>query len=349
MRVHIWKDPKVWIGILISALFIWLALRSVPLSQIENALRKADYGVILPAVLLNFTMLWIRSLRWGVLLTSVKRVPSSSLFRATTIGYMANYLLPIRVGELVRAYLVGTREGISRSAAFATVVLERLVDIFSILIVFLAITYFLELPQGSENLQSMLRMSALILFAIGVAIAGLLWMVRARTQWFTILLDKSVGKLVGSASRHLTRRVISFAEGLSLIKGARNIFKVVIYTALIWTVTAGAIMVVAEGFHFGLPGEVSWLVLVALAFGVSVPAGPGFVGTFHYAAIVCLLLYGIPRPDALSYAIVLHAVMVIPVLLLGLLLLWGEGLSLSRLLELEKDNNGNAEKELIES
>lgn len=115
------------------------------------------------------------------------------------------------------------------------------------------------------------------------------------------------------------------------MRQVRDVLEISVYTALLWITTAAGVILIAEGFQLGLPWEAAWLILVALAFGVSVPSAPGFVGTFHYSAMVCLLLYGVPRPEALSYAILLHATNILPVLFLGLTLLWGEGLTLGGL------------------
>ncbi len=340
MRRGVLRDPRLWIGLVSSALFVYLALRGVEPARITQALGEADYRYVPPASLLCYGVLWFRSLRWKILLRGVKEVPTRSLFRATTIGFMANYLLPARLGELVRAYVVGTREGVSGSAVFATVVVERILDVFSILLVFLGVSLLVKVPQGDPELEAALRAGGAILFGAALAVVGLLWAVRKRTAWLTSALSRTLGRAWPRASESLSRLLESFAQGISPFQRGRDLVGIGVYTTLLWLLSAAVVLLIAEGFRLGLPWEAAWLILVALAFGVSIPSAPGFVGTFHYAAVLCLLLYGIPRSEALSFAIVLHATNVIPILLLGLILLWGEGLSLGRIARMRKGQGG---------
>ncbi len=331
MSRRVWRDPRLWIGVLLSTFFVWLALRGVEPSQILLALRGADYLVLPPAVALTFVVIWIRSARWKVLLRGLKEVRVASLFKATAIGFTVNYLLPARVGEVVRAYVLGMHEGVSSSAAFATVVVERLLDVFSILLVFVGVMLFVRIPEGDHELVRALQTTAAVMAIVAALGVVFLWVVRRRTQSLKRVLGASLGRISPRAGDALSKLVESFSAGVAPVRRIRDVIEISLYTALLWITTAAGVILIAEGFKLGLPWEAAWLILVALAFGVSVPSAPGFVGTFHYSAMVCLLLYGVPRPEALSYAILLHATNILPVLFLGLTLLWGEGLTLGRL------------------
>lgn len=337
MSLGLLKDRKIWIGVLVSALFVWLALRGVDPPRIGQALSSADYRFLPPAVVLTFVFIWLRSLRWKVLMRGLKVVHTGSLFRATTIGFMTNYVAPARLGELVRAYLVGTMEGVSRSATFATVVVERLLDILSILFVFLGVVLFVQFPEGDVRLKGTLTVAAAIsLIIASVGVMGL-WTVRRRTEWLVAVMERVLGKISPRLGSRLCRLVVSFAQGIAPIQRGRDLLEIGFYTALLWIVTAVGIKLVAEAFHLGLPWEAAWVILVALAFGVSIPSAPGFVGTYHYAVILCSVIYGVPRSEALSYALVLHAANILPVFLLGLIFVWMEGLRLSSLIQLKRD------------
>lgn len=331
MSRRVWKDPKLWIGVLLSTFFVWLALRGVEPSRILLALRGADYRVLPPAVALTFVVIWIRSARWKILLRGLKDVRVASLFRATAIGFTVNYLLPARVGEVVRAYVLGMHEGVSSSAAFATVVVERLLDVFSILLVFVLVMLFVRIPEGDPELVRTLQATAAVMAIVATLGVVFLWVVRRRTRSLQAVIRRSLGRISPRAGDALSRLMESFSMGVAPVRQIRDVIEISVYTALLWITTAAGVILIAEGFKLGLPWEAAWLILVALAFGVSVPSAPGFVGTFHYSAMVCLLLYGVPRPEALSYAILLHATNILPVLFLGLTLLWGEGLTLGGL------------------
>jgi|YNPNPStandDraft_1061719.scaffolds.fasta_scaffold01427_2 uncharacterized protein (TIRG00374 family) len=328
MNRRVWRDPKVWIGVLLSTFFVWLALRGVEFGRIVLALKGVDYRVLPPAVALTLGVIWIRSLRWRILLRGLKDVGVASLFRATAIGFTVNYLLPARVGELVRAYVLGAHEGVSASAAFATVVVERLLDVLSILLVFAGVMLLVRIPEGDIALVRTLKATAAAMAGIAALGVVSLWVVRHRTRSLRSVVGSTVGRISPKAGDALSRLIESFSMGVAPVRRIRDVLEIGLYTALLWIVTAAGVILIAEGFRLGLPWEAAWLILVALAFGVSVPSAPGFIGTFHYSAMVCLLLYGVPRPEALSYAILLHATNILPVLFLGLALLWGEGLTL---------------------
>ena len=180
MKSGLLRDPKIYIGVLVSTLFVWLALKGIDPQQFLRAFREADYRFLPPAVALSVCVVWIRSMRWRVLMRGLKPVRTYSLFKATTIGFTVNYMVPIRLGELVRAYLAGTMEGVNRSAAFATVVVERLLDVFSILLVFVGVLFFVEFPQGSAGLEGAMKSTAMAVLIIGLVGAGCLWAMRRR-------------------------------------------------------------------------------------------------------------------------------------------------------------------------
>lgn len=124
---------KLWLGIGISVLFLFLAFRKVNLHELKKALESANYIYLIPAILLTILSLWIRAFRWQYILQPVREIRVSSLFSATMIGFMANNLLPVRLGEFVRAYTIGEKERISKSSSLATIVVERIFDGITIL------------------------------------------------------------------------------------------------------------------------------------------------------------------------------------------------------------------------
>jgi uncharacterized membrane protein YbhN (UPF0104 family) len=228
-------------------------------------------------------------------------------------------------------------EGVNRSAAFATVVVERLLDVFSILLVFVGVLFFIEFPQGSVGLEGAMKSTAMVVLVIALVGAGCLWAMRRRTDWFVSLVHASLGKISKRFADRLCGLMIPFAEGIAPVRRPGVILGIVLYTGLLWALTVAVIVLLAEAFHLGVPWEASLVIVVALAFGVSLPSAPGFVGTFHYAVFASLLIYGVPRSEALSYAIVLHAASILPVFFLGLVFLWSEGLRLGSLTRLRRE------------
>jgi hypothetical protein len=332
MKTRSWTDPRLWVGLPISGFLFWLAARGIPFGDLIKVMREAQYAWMIPAVLATYGVIWVRAKRWCVLMRGIKRVRPSTAFRATAIGFTVNYVIPVRVGELLRAYLVGQRENMSGSAAFATVVVERLLDIICILMIFILLLIFVPGSQKGSQLFSLLRTAAVISLAILMCTAVVLWIVRRRIAWIGRPVEFFLGRIWPRGAQRLVGILEGFSKGLIPSMTKSDILAIVFYTLALWGLTAGGIRLVANGFGLGLPLEAPLVILVALAFGVSVPSAPGFLGTFHYAAVVALMLYGIPKTEALSYAIALHAASILPVFFLGMGLLWAEGLRMGKIM-----------------
>ncbi|MGQ9858656.1 MAG: lysylphosphatidylglycerol synthase transmembrane domain-containing protein [Thermodesulfobacteriota bacterium] len=338
MRTGGLRDPKLWIGLALSCVFLYLALRGMDAREVVGALDRADYRLLVPAFLLTYLVLWGRARRWGVLLRGVRRVDTWLLFRVTLIGFLANYLLPARAGEVVRALLLGKRGQLSASAAFGTVVVERVMDLLSILSIFSLVSFFAAVPHRDGQLEQLLRSTALLLMGVAAVLVVVLWLLKKRTQAMVRFVEGTLGRVSIRGSSGLGRAMVAFAQGISPARGGKEILEIVFWTAWLWLISAAIVVILAEAMGLGIPWSASWFVLVALGLGVSVPSAPGFVGTFHYAAMASLMLYGVERNQALSFAILLHALCVVPVLALGMPLLWMEGLSLRKMRRWPKDD-----------
>src|SRR3990172_6450369 len=136
------KKWQFWIGVLISVLFIWLALRGLRLEKFCEAVQRANYIWLLPGVAVYFVGVWVRAWRWYYLLGPIKKIPTKTMFPITTIGYMGNNIYPARAGEVLRAVILKRKEGVSVSASLATIIVERIFDG----VVMLAFI-FLNLPE----------------------------------------------------------------------------------------------------------------------------------------------------------------------------------------------------------
>src|SRR5687767_1328911 len=136
------KKWQFWLGVLISIVFIWLALRGLRLEEFWNSVKQANYIWVIPGIGVYFVGVWVRAWRWHFLLGPIKKIPTSTMFPITTIGYMGNNIYPARAGEVLRAVLLKRKEGVSISASLATIIVERIFDG----VVMLAFV-FLNLPE----------------------------------------------------------------------------------------------------------------------------------------------------------------------------------------------------------
>ena len=326
---------KIWFGIIISALFIWLAFRKIDYHQLWLGLTEANYIYVVPAIVITLFQYYLRSVRWGYIIEPVKKVSRSSLLSSIMIGYMANNILPARIGEFVRAYVLGKRENISISSSFATVVIERIIDTFTVFVLMLVVFRFVSFPPERAALEKTLQKGGGIAAIVFLLILIMLFYFKNHKDIFKKLINKVVKPLSQKAAHKLTDFSDSFASGLSVLKRDKHIFMISGYSLVIWIMSAAPIYLILMAFGYVLPLSVSLFILVLLAFAVAIPSAPGFIGTFHYAVAMGLEIFSVPAEEALSVAIILHAINFFPVTMIGLYYLWRGKISLAEAEKLE--------------
>ena len=166
---------KLLTGIIVSGLLLFFAARNVDIQKLWEVLKNVNYWYLIPVLILIMLYMWFRSFRWHFLLRPIKPIPIMSLFSATMIGFMANNLFPARLGEFVRAFAIGSKEQIGRSASFATIVLERILDGFTILS-FLIILFFFSPVPLPDWLQRIVKL------IIGIYVLALAFLIGLRVQ-----------------------------------------------------------------------------------------------------------------------------------------------------------------------
>ena len=316
------KSWKTILGIAFSALFLFLAFRAVHLGELAEAFRRVDYLYTIPAMLLMFASLWIRAFRWRYLLSPVKVIAIRSLFYAVGVGSMVNITFPARLGEVVRAHAIGTKEQISRSASFATIVVERVFDGFALL-------FFLMVPVlfGSLYSPGWLKDAEFLALAGYLIALAVLIVLRNRPD-VAMRAAAFVFKPLPEAMRNKLFTIAgSFIEGLKIFRRSRSMITSVVLSPVVWLPTVAMIYCLLIGTGIHLPVQVSFLLLVALCIGVIVPSAPGYVGNVQFVCVGVLKLFGVPAGKALTFSIIYNGCVLVPVLVTGLVCLLAEGLS----------------------
>ena len=322
---------KFWVGIGVSLILVFFLFRGVDYHKLWEASSHANIYLWIPAFLAQYLLMLIRALRWQHLIRPLKEIGIWNLFSATTIGFMSNNLLPARMGEFVRAYVIGNREDISITSSFATIVVERIFDIIAVLLLTMVVFLFLELPSGVLEIKETVRGGAYgLLVVIIIALFFLVMLVMCRETSLSIV-RRVIKPFPERVQEQLILFLNSLASGLEVVKGGRSLFMVSLYSALNWFVSALAIYIIIVSFGFLLPFSSALLILVMLAFAISVPSSPGFVGPFHYAVYLGLSFYGIGKEEAIGIAIVMHLAQFVPLVVLGVFLLWREKLSFGKI------------------
>ena len=306
---------KLALGILSSALFLWLAGRGIDWAQFGEALRQTRYVYLIPAVV--FTMLghFSRAVRWKYMMAPVKECAIQPLWAATAIAFMVNNLLPARLGELVRAFVIGRSQNVSRFASFATIVYERVVDVFVLIIL---LWFCMVRISGPEWLAR----SAEILVAFNVALFLLLWsMVRWRNR-FRALIERAVRPFPPETRQRMHVSADSFVVGLGVVTRPASTVPIGLLSIAVWGCAIAGVWFCILAFGLELPALASVLMIVLMSLGSMIPSAPAFLGTLQYACVIGLGVYGVDRSHALAFSAVYHATQFLPITAAGLYYAW---------------------------
>ncbi len=339
-KVNIKTDKKLWIGIGISLFFLILLFRKIDFGKLLTALRELDYRYLVPSVLFTFISYYFRAVRWRYLLLPMKRTVMGNLFPATIIGYMANNLLPARLGEFVRAFVLAEKEKLDTSAVFATLVLDRLFDGFTIILLLVVTFFTINLPPGMEKVQHGLVVGGYVTLALYVVIIGFIIILKKQTvrtlSWTARLLKPFPARV----SEKIIPVLGSFIEGLRLSARPSDLIVLLGSSLVIWAFAVYALDMVLRSFGIFLPVTASMFIMVFLVFAVMIPASPGYIGTYHAACVYGLMAFNIQMEQALSIALIVHGVNFFPVILLGLFYLWRGKLSLTEVSKKSSQTGG---------
>jgi glycosyltransferase 2 family protein len=315
---------KLIIGILISLVFLYLAFRKVDYSELWGALKGANYWYIIPNIVLGLLSMWMRAYRWKFMVNPIKKVGLTRLFHSVMIGFMANNVLPARLGEFVRAYSLGTKESISKSATFATIVIERVFDGFSLLFILWLSLLFSPFPDWVRKASNLFLLINLALFAFLVFIE----VKREPTlKLFNFIFRLLPVKLSLRAKEIMEK----FIGGLKVFRNIPSLIWILGWSIVIWGVVGISNYFIFLAFNLHPPIQASFILLVIVCLGVMLPSSPGFVGTFQFFCVIALATFGYDKNIALPFSLVLHASQYLPVTLLGLYYLKKEHLSLKTL------------------
>ena len=329
------KRVRLLLGIAVSAICVWWAMREVEPAQVWNALKRADYRGFLAVMGLTLLGFWIRAFRWRWLLSTAKPLGIGSLYSATMIGFMANNLLPFRLGEFVRAWALGRRENLSKTTVFATVVVERVVDMITLLAIF-GISLRLHPIASTTEAGRLTHAGATTLVLACVGLTA-----------FLVLIERSprlMGALVGRLSawlpepaRHKGAAALGhFVQGLGLFRDVPRLAWVFLLSFVMFGTFALGLQVSMGALHIMVPWYGGLVMLVITAIGIMVPAAPGYIGTLNLACVAGLALFSVGKEQAVPFSWFYWAGQWLPVSLVGLYYLRREGLSLKSLGSMEE-------------
>jgi len=315
----------------VAAALLGLFLRNVDLWHALGEISRAQPSWLALSLATMFVNLAIRSRRWQYLLEPLGPTSFGSAFRATAVGFAASTVLPARAGELIRPYFLARQDHMSATGAFATIILERLLDVVTVLVLLASYVFFFGRDQGGANpvVFKAVKWAGATAAAGAFAALVVLFVVAgdpARLGRTFARLEQVVPSTFAGLIAQIAEK---FATGLGVIRRPGRLLVALVWSFPLWLSIGLGIWAVAMAFRFAVPFTGSFLLMALLVIGVAVPT-PGAIGGFHEAFRVgATMFYGAPDDAAVGAAIVLHAFSIGPSLILGLFFAAQAGLSMA--------------------
>jgi glycosyltransferase 2 family protein len=333
MRVS-WRGA---IGLALTVVLLWWVFKDAHWSEMWQHLRDANTPLMLLAVAVGTCMFPLRARRWRPILDSVSpNLPFDPLWRSTAIGMMANNILPARMGELVRAFVLTRLTRVPFSASFASLVVDRAFD--AVIVLLLMVLAMFD-PRFPANVQIAGRPAGhvagsgvILVVVIAIALYTIVFFPDRLIRLYELFVRR-VAPRFEERGRVMLR---SFAEGLSVLRHPGRFAAVAFWALLHWLVQATAFWIGFRAIGIDAPYSAALFVQGVIVIGVSLPSTPGYFGFFEAAAKLSLMLYGVSESLAVAWALVYHVLSLIPITLMGLYYLARSGLRLGELQEIQR-------------
>lgn len=312
------KRWEFWVGVLISAVFLYLALQGLHINEAWEALKTARFWWLVPGIAVYFMGVWVRAWRWHYLLRPLKKVPTATMFPIVAIGYMGNNIYPARAGEVLRAAILKDREQVPISASLATIIVERIFDAVVMMgFVFFNLGALESLTQNSGfvgNIQQLSIWGSIIFFGALLVFLLAAMFPKVTERIVLTVIDKVVPAKIRTKTRDIALR---FLTGLESLRSPKDVLMVFFTTVLIWVLETGKYWFVMHAFDFSVSFFALMLMNGIVNLATTLPSAPGYIGTFDAPGIAVLSAYGVPQAVAAAYTLVLHTALWVPITLLG--------------------------------
>ena len=336
------SSVRFWAGIAVSAVFLTLLVLSFDFAEMREALAVANYVYLAPAVVIYFGSLWVRSFRWSYVLRPFVATRAARLFPVVLVGYMANNVLPMRIGEFARSYYLSTREPVRGSTALATIIIERVFDGLTLLMFLAAAAFFLPVTGLAERVSDSanlpLGVVATVVIAPFVGVLSMMVLAALYPELFLKWAERFSRVAPAKYREPVLGLVVRFLAGFEGLHRPGRLFTVLLLSVPIWLIEATMYYLVALGF--GIQDQFDSLAVMIAAMLVltsvsnlatSIPSSQGSVGPFEFFAALSLVFLGVSGGVASAYAVVLHLALLLPVILTGFLYLAIKSVSLADL------------------
>ncbi|MEX2154868.1 MAG: lysylphosphatidylglycerol synthase transmembrane domain-containing protein [Gemmatimonadaceae bacterium] len=319
------------IGLALTVLLLWWVFHDVKWAELWLDVRTADPVLVFIAIVVGTMIFPLRAVRWRPILDPIApNLPYGKLWRATAMGMMANNVLPARAGELVRAYALSRDTTVPFSAAFASLVVDRLFD--AVIVLLLLVVAMLD-PSFPGGVSAATYAGTLVLvIAVGAALYGIVFFPDRLIRLYE-LFARRVAPRFEERGRLMLR---SFADGLSVLRHPKRFAVVFLWALLHWLTAVFSFWIMFRAMGIDVPFTAALLVQGLIVIGVAAPSTPGFFGVFEFFAVMGLKLYGVEENLAAAWALSYHVLSLIPITVIGAYYLARSRLHLGELKQLKR-------------
>lgn len=306
------RAAQIAVSLAITAAALWYSLHGVEFGTFLEDLARAQWGWVGPLALSAGASLWLRARRWRILLETLGPLGDAPVFDATNIGFLGNMVLPLRAGEAIKPLVVARSGSVSVPAALATVALERLCDL--LMLALFAVLTLVLVPQA----DFLRDRNAWVVAGLAFAISGVVVVIRL-APWLETKLDVIAARLPEFLGRVLREAGRGFLHSLSGLSDLSVLLPVLLYTTLIWLVTAFGFATVALALELSVPlVALGFAATVIVAMAVSVPSAPGFIGVYWAGSEVALGLFGVPKSMGFTFGVLSWLVQLLVIVAMGM-------------------------------
>ncbi|MBI5374619.1 MAG: flippase-like domain-containing protein [Candidatus Schekmanbacteria bacterium] len=318
------KKKSFLIGFIISAFFIYLAVNKVDYGALKESLVNCNYLYLIPMVALSVLLQLCKAYRWKLIITPVKKIRLSLIYYLHCIGFMGINILPFRLGEFLRPYLLSKQGDVKLSTSVATTVMERILDGGTLLLFMIAAVRFAPVPdwvlKAGESVFAVIALSIMFLFF-------LVWKGRRYLLKFTSF------KPLAPFQEKTIRIFDSFKQGFDIMPDKKAFIFAIILSVIFWVIPVFNTYLLFSAFSMALPFSAALTLFIIVSIGLMIPSAPGFIGNFQFFCILALSLYGVNKSEALGFSIVLNAVQFFSIIAQGILSLFLSGIRFNEVMK----------------
>jgi uncharacterized protein (TIRG00374 family) len=326
------RSVRIGLSLAISAVFLFFAARGVDWAEAARSLARVNYWYVVPMIAATVWTLYIRAQRWRVLLRPVGTPSMRNLVAATNIGFMANMVLPLRMGEVIRPVMLSRKENEPLGGILATIVLERVFDLLMVVLLF-------GVSATLVGVSDTLRQWGYRLCGIAVIMGGGVAFVRWQEALALRLLHAVLRPLPTKIAEPVEHFFGGFVKALEILDSPRTFLEIVSWSLFLWVVIVSVQASALLAFDLPVPLLLASIVVTAItAIAVSAPSAPGYIGAFQLGCTLALAIFSVQKDQAFAFSIVLHLSQFVAVIGAGLYSLAREGLSLKQLEEVSQSD-----------